>query len=118
MFEFRVDNGSGAWALLEVNARPWGSLPLPVALGADFPYRWYRLLVEGDRNPCTPIQSWRLRPQLHPRRPATICARQVHTRPFKTGRLRDQDLAEYMRSFAGREVYDILVRGRSATRLE
>ena len=34
------------WILLEVNARPWGSMPLPVALGLDFPYWWYRLLVE------------------------------------------------------------------------
>lgn len=46
MFEFKR-NASGAWILLEVNARPWGSLPLPVALGVDFPYRWYQLLVDG-----------------------------------------------------------------------
>lgn len=46
MFEFRQSQ-AGSWILLEVNARPWGSLPLPVSLGVDFPYRWYRLLVEG-----------------------------------------------------------------------
>jgi len=48
MFEFRRNFTTGAWILLEVNARPWGSMPLPVSLGVDFPYRWYRLLVDGD----------------------------------------------------------------------
>ena len=46
MFEFKR-NDSGGWILLEVNARPWGSMPLPLSLGVDFPYRWYRLLTAG-----------------------------------------------------------------------
>lgn len=50
MFEFRR-NDAGAWVLLEVNARPWGSLPLPVSLGVDFPWRWYRLVTEGVETP-------------------------------------------------------------------
>lgn len=37
MFEFRLDRATGAYALLEVNPRFWGSLPLAVAAGADFP---------------------------------------------------------------------------------
>jgi protein-tyrosine-phosphatase/predicted ATP-grasp superfamily ATP-dependent carboligase len=49
MFEFRRNFTTGDWILLEVNARPWGSMPLPVALGVDFPHAWYRLLVEGKR---------------------------------------------------------------------
>ena len=51
MFEFIKDSTSGRWILLEVNARPWGSLPLPVAAGVDFPYYWYRLLFEGEEEP-------------------------------------------------------------------
>ena len=51
MFEFRLDRTDGRYALLEVNARPWGSMPLPVALGVDFPERWRRLLVAGERTP-------------------------------------------------------------------
>lgn len=47
MFEFRADRASGAWILVEVNARPWGSMPLPVALGVDFPFYLYELLVHG-----------------------------------------------------------------------
>lgn len=37
MFEFRREPASGAHILLEVNPRFWGSLPLAVAAGADFP---------------------------------------------------------------------------------
>ncbi len=51
MFEFKVGQPTGQWHLLEVNARPWGSLPLPVAWGVDFPYRLYQLLVLGQRTP-------------------------------------------------------------------
>ncbi len=49
MFEFRASDQDGSWVLLEVNARPWGSMPLPVALGVDFPKAWARLLLEGMR---------------------------------------------------------------------
>jgi protein-tyrosine-phosphatase/predicted ATP-grasp superfamily ATP-dependent carboligase len=48
MFEFKRNAATGEWILLEVNARPWGSLPLPVSLGIDFPLWWFRLLVDGE----------------------------------------------------------------------
>ncbi|OLP07316.1 putative protein tyrosine phosphatase [Rhodoferax antarcticus ANT.BR] len=51
MFEFKLNTGTGKWVLLEVNARPWGSLPLPVAWGVDFPYRLYQLLCNGQITP-------------------------------------------------------------------
>jgi predicted ATP-grasp superfamily ATP-dependent carboligase len=56
MFEFKR-NLKGDWVLLEVNARPWGSMPLPVALGVDFPYRWYRLLTAGEETPPVSYRS-------------------------------------------------------------
>ena len=51
MFEFIKNSKTGKWILLEVNARPWGSLPLPLAAGVDFPFCWYRLLVDGIEEP-------------------------------------------------------------------
>ena len=56
MFEFRQNLESGAWILLEVNARPWGSMPLPLALGIDFPAAWARLLLEGERTIFAPYR--------------------------------------------------------------
>ena len=52
MFEFKLDTCTGKWALLEINARPWGSLPLPVAWGVDFPYRLYQLLCKHQITPA------------------------------------------------------------------
>lgn len=57
MFEFKVDPANGKWILIEVNARPWGSLPLPVSIGVDFPYRLYRLLARGERTPPVPYPA-------------------------------------------------------------
>jgi protein-tyrosine-phosphatase/predicted ATP-grasp superfamily ATP-dependent carboligase len=45
--EFRVDPASDRWILVEINGRFWGSLPLAVASGMDFPLGLYRVLVEG-----------------------------------------------------------------------
>lgn len=41
MFEYKVDDATGQKALLEVNSRFWGSLPLAMAAGVDFPYLWF-----------------------------------------------------------------------------
>ncbi|MDP6410591.1 MAG: ATP-grasp domain-containing protein, partial [Planctomycetota bacterium] len=49
MFEFKRERPSGAWWLIEINGRFWGSLPLALASGADFPWALYRLLVHGER---------------------------------------------------------------------
>jgi predicted ATP-grasp superfamily ATP-dependent carboligase len=37
--------------LLEINPRFWGSLPLAIAAGVDFPVLLYRLATEGDVEP-------------------------------------------------------------------
>lgn len=49
MFEFRHNRETGRHILLEVNARLWGSVPLAIASGIDFPALYYKLLIEGDR---------------------------------------------------------------------
>jgi protein-tyrosine-phosphatase len=40
--------------LLEINGRPWGSLPLAVFAGVDFPTIFYRTFVDGDSPPSWP----------------------------------------------------------------
>jgi predicted ATP-grasp superfamily ATP-dependent carboligase len=48
MVEFRKDARDGEYVLLEVNPRFWGSLPLAVAAGVDFPAAYWRLSTGGD----------------------------------------------------------------------
>jgi protein-tyrosine-phosphatase/predicted ATP-grasp superfamily ATP-dependent carboligase len=50
MVEYRWDPSTDQFALMEVNGRFWGSLPLAVASGVDFPHRLFELLVR-DREP-------------------------------------------------------------------
>lgn len=47
MIEFKVNAKTSEWALIEVNGRFWGSLPLALSAGADFPLALFQLLVEG-----------------------------------------------------------------------
>jgi len=47
MLEFKKNLKSDDWVFVEINARFWGSLPLAVASGIDFPYYLYEMLVYG-----------------------------------------------------------------------
>jgi len=49
MLEFRKNFDRNESVLIEINGRFWGSLPLAVAAGADFPYYLYQLLVENKK---------------------------------------------------------------------
>src|SRR5439155_25270200 len=54
MVEFKCDEASGAYWLLEINGRFWGSLPLALAAGVDFPYYLYQLAIgETPRPPAS-----------------------------------------------------------------
>jgi protein-tyrosine-phosphatase/predicted ATP-grasp superfamily ATP-dependent carboligase len=50
MVEFKLNTETGDWVFIEVNGRFWGSLPLAVAAGADFPLALFQFLVEGRRD--------------------------------------------------------------------
>lgn len=50
MLEFKINPETGKWVFIEINARFWGSLPLAVASGMDFPWYLYQLLVYGRRD--------------------------------------------------------------------
>lgn len=97
MFEFRVDPAGGGWVLLEVNARPWGSMPLPVSLGVDFPLRWYRLLVEGVETPPVPYPAGVFGRNLVPDLRSTLsdlkAARKAPLRLLALGAARTAELA-------------------------
>ena len=45
MFEFKRNPENGSWILIEVNARFWGSLPLAIFAGVDFPAKYASLLL-------------------------------------------------------------------------
>jgi protein-tyrosine-phosphatase/predicted ATP-grasp superfamily ATP-dependent carboligase len=47
MVEFRCAPDSRRWVLLEINGRFWGSLPLAIAAGVDFPRYLYEMLRYG-----------------------------------------------------------------------
>ncbi len=49
MFEYKYNFQTGEWIFIELNARVWGSLPLALACGADFPFYLYQFLVEGRK---------------------------------------------------------------------
>jgi predicted ATP-grasp superfamily ATP-dependent carboligase len=57
MFEFRWRPATQEWILLETNARFWGSSPLPLSLGVDFPRYLFDLLVHGRRHPAAQYAS-------------------------------------------------------------
>lgn len=55
MVEFKFRPQTGDYRLMEINGRFWGSLPLAVAAGADFPVMLHELMTTGavaDRPPA------------------------------------------------------------------
>lgn len=110
MFEFRLDDVSGRWVLLEINARPWGSMPLPLALGIDFVGRWVCLLVDGVE---TPSRSYRVgvygRNLIADLQTLRAEASRLRGQPAALLRFALRTLGEYGRVFIGREHHDALV---------
>lgn len=48
MVEFKVDPRDNTPKLMEINPRFWGSLPLSIASGVDFPYLLCKMAINGD----------------------------------------------------------------------
>jgi predicted ATP-grasp superfamily ATP-dependent carboligase len=51
MVEFKWDEDTDEFWLLEINGRFWGSLPLALACGVDFPYYLYQVAVDETPQP-------------------------------------------------------------------
>ncbi|WP_051928915.1 ATP-grasp domain-containing protein [Thermopetrobacter sp. TC1] len=49
MFELRRNRKTGEAIFIELNARPWGSLPLAIRAGVNFPVLLHDLMVHGKR---------------------------------------------------------------------
>ena len=49
MVEFRKNLKQNKSILIEINGRFWGSLPLAIASGADFPYYLFQMLIENEK---------------------------------------------------------------------
>ena len=45
MIEYKKDEKDGEFKLIEINGRFWGSLPLAIHAGVDFPYQLYCLVI-------------------------------------------------------------------------
>lgn len=56
MVEFKWNSETGEFRLMEINGRFWGSLPLAIAAGADFPAMLYELQVDGHIRPRSPAR--------------------------------------------------------------
>jgi predicted ATP-grasp superfamily ATP-dependent carboligase len=56
MIEFKIDQASGVPKLMEINGRFWGSLPLAIAAGSDFPHQYYRLARGEEVTPTLDYQ--------------------------------------------------------------
>lgn len=52
MVEYKQNPATGNFVLMEINGRFWGSLPLAMAAGVDFPYHLYQVLTKRA-NPRT-----------------------------------------------------------------
>lgn len=57
MVEFKV--GPDGPVLLEINGRVWGSLPLAIKSGMDFPARYVDVLLHGPGDPAEPDLRYR-----------------------------------------------------------
>lgn len=52
MIEFRYNTKTKNWVLLEINGRFWGSLPLAISAGIDFPYLLFQVLTNKEAPPA------------------------------------------------------------------
>jgi predicted ATP-grasp superfamily ATP-dependent carboligase len=57
MVEFKVDPRDNTPKLMEINPRFWGSLPLSIASGVDFPFLLCKMAIDGD---ITPVPDYKM----------------------------------------------------------
>lgn len=81
MVEFKTDPADGRPRFLEVNPRFWGSLPLAIKAGVDFPWLLYRMAVDGDVEPVREYRTGVVVRSLIPGEILHFLTRRGHVRP-------------------------------------
>jgi predicted ATP-grasp superfamily ATP-dependent carboligase len=87
MCEFKVCSATGKFWFIEVNPRMWGSIPLAIAVGVDFPYLTYLCASRGTEaaiihnDACHIAHSWKGRWLLGD---LFLCLRSLMKGDFKT----------------------------------
>lgn len=110
MVEFKTDLETGRSVLMEINGRFWGSLPLAVAAGVDFPFLLFDMLVNGR----VPAERPAYKETIYCRnlvKDIDWLKRHVHADrndPFIIVRSRRELLGDLLRLFAYRERFDTL----------
>ena len=105
MVEYRQDPETGDFVLMEINGRFWGSLPLAVAAGVDFPYRLYRLMTAAPNTPPSDEAPSLYRVGIHARN-LSKDLRWYGERDWNFGTLWQELAAGVGRIFSGRERFD------------
>ncbi|MFA6226285.1 MAG: ATP-grasp domain-containing protein [Methanoregula sp.] len=57
MVEFKKDQKTGEFVLMEINPKFWGSLGLSIVSGVDFPYLACRMVTDGDIEPVNHYET-------------------------------------------------------------
>ena len=107
MVEFRVDaDGGGHW-LMEINGRFWGSLPLAIFAGVDFPRALVDMLATGRApEPVVPTVGVYARNFSMDVRWVKAVLLDRASDPARLARLLAPSLAEWGRVVTGRETWD------------
>ena len=88
MLEFKRDLGSSCLSLMEVNGRFWGSLPLTIHAGLNYPLWLVQLYLEGPDALPSPLPEPKLHVrQRHLRHDVVWAARHVIREPNRLGAL-------------------------------
>lgn len=108
MVEFRGDPATGSHWLMEINVRFWGSLPLAIFAGADFPRALAAMLLR-DEIPNGPLP----RHNVYARQIEhdvswlkLMLKRRGHHSPHELTQPLGRSLLEWGRVFTGREAWD------------
>jgi protein-tyrosine-phosphatase/predicted ATP-grasp superfamily ATP-dependent carboligase len=109
MVEFKMSPDRKSFIFIEINGRFWGSLPLAIAAGADFPFWLYKMIVNGETEFNAPYKKGLFaRNFLKDLSWMTKNYRADGSDPYLITKPVGSVLSELLNPFLGREVFDTL----------